>query len=251
MFRSLTILLLTFISFIALSQSTETNYTERGIIYRYEKTGGLNIHTQGFGLNFRAGKHLTGYSKTSLDVEIVGMKHPKEIKSINTFYLDSKSFIYGKSNSLLITRIGGGVQKTINSKGRGIKSAVEVRYFYFAGASFGFTKPVYLYIVQGFDPNYHMITTIEKYNPLEHYPENIYGRGPFSKGFNEIKIHPGGYAKFGLSFDYASYEEEVKSIEVGAILDAYSKSIPIMATKKNSNFFLTFYLSFNIGKRYN
>ncbi|MEI7594617.1 MAG: hypothetical protein WCK02_02635 [Bacteroidota bacterium] len=252
MFKSINLLFVLIISSISVfSQSTESNYLERGILYRYEKSGGLQIHTQGFGMHYRTGKHLTGYSKTTLEFDLVGMKHPKEVKSVSSLYVDAKSFVYGKLNTLTILRTGLGVQKIINSKGRGIKSAVEVRYFYFLGGSLGFAKPVYLYIVKGFTSNYKIITATEKYNPQIHYPENIFGRASFVNGIDEIKIHPGGYAKFGLSFDYAAYEEEVKSIEIGAILDAYPKSIPIMATKTNNNLFLTFYMSFNIGKRFN
>ena len=196
------------------------------------------------------GFHLTGTSKSMLEFEFLTMKHPKEVRSINSQFPDAKSYIYGKLNDFAILRAGVGVQKVLNSKARGIKNAVEVRYLYNMGLSMGILKPVYLYILN-FNSNYEAYTTVEKYDPDKHFTDNIFGRAPFTKGLNEIKLHPGGYAKFGLNFDFSANEELVKSIEVGANLDAYPTDVPIMAIQDNKKFFLTLYISFNIGNQHN
>lgn len=250
MIKKLILLIVLLISINLHAQTTETNYAERGVIYRYEQTGAILIHTDGFGLRYRTGMHLTGYSKSMLEFEFLSMKNPKETRSINPLYSDAKSYIYGKLNTFSVGRAGVGIQKVINSKARGIKNAVEVRYFYAMGFSAGILKPVYLYIVD-FNSGYDATIKTEKYNPTKHYPENIYGRAPFTKGFGELKFHPGGYVKFGLNFDFAPEEENLRSIEIGFNVDAYPKEVPIMALKENKKFFLTFYLSFNLGNQYN
>ena len=92
--------------------------------------------------------------------------------------------------------------------------------------------------------------TTEKYDPDKHFIENVYGRAPYMRGIEQMRIYPGAYAKFGLSFEYADRRDELKTIETGIILDAYPKAIPIMAFAKNNPYFLTFYLSFNYGRRW-
>lgn len=233
----------------AKGQSSSENLTEKGILFKYEKTGGVLVHTTGFGLNYRQEKHITGYKKSVLEFEFTGIKHPKEVKSINPLYSDAKSYIYGKQNTFSVLRLGIGIQKVINSKSRAIKSAIELRSHINLGFSAGFTKPVYLYIIEY--SNYDNQLLVEKYDPNRHYIDNIYGRAPFTKGFSEINFHPGAYGKFGISVDYAPEDEIVKSLEMGTCIDVFPKRIPIMAYNKNKNLFLSFYLSFNIGYRYN
>jgi hypothetical protein len=52
-------------------------------LLRYEKSGGLVIHAYGGGLNYRTGRNITGSKKRMLEIEFVGMKHPKEMKTYN------------------------------------------------------------------------------------------------------------------------------------------------------------------------
>ena len=54
-----------------------------GVQYKYEMSFGILAHSNGFGGNFRRGKHLTGYKKRIWEIEVVNMKHPKEYKTYN------------------------------------------------------------------------------------------------------------------------------------------------------------------------
>jgi hypothetical protein len=119
------------------------------------------------------------------------------------------------------------------------------------GVSLGFAKPVYLYILKPSPQFYEYTIVEEKYDPNQHYVDNIYGRAPFVKGFDEIGFYPGIHTKIGLDFDYGVYRTKVKSLEVGAIVDIFPRPVPIMAFNDPDYYFLTFYLSFNFGKRYN
>lgn len=223
-------------------------YDDKGVLYKYEKSVGAMIHSDGWGLNIRRGKHITGTTKRMFELEVVSMKHPKEIKSVNPLFNDAKSYFYGKMNTFTIVRYGIGLQHILFDKGE--KSGVQVRYSLYGGVAPGITKPVYLFIVYS-NPPYKPDLQIEKYDPQVHYLDNIWGRAPFTYGLNQLSLHPGIYGKFGLSFDYARKQEDLSSLETGLIVDAYPYAIPIMAYAKNKSVFISLYLSAHFGMRFN
>ena len=64
------------------------------------------------------------------------------------------------------------------------------------------------------------------------------------------KFYPGIYAKIGATFEYAPLSNGVKAIEAGVMIDAYHKTIPIMAFAKNKQVFFNFYLTIMLGKKW-
>lgn len=219
------------------------------ILYRRELYGGVLIHTNGWGVTFRKGKALTGFKKRMWEVDLVTMKHPKEIKAPNPFFPDSRSYVYGKLNDLVVLRGGIGIQREIT--GKPSWGGVEFRYYYGIGASIGLAKPVYLKILHYTAGYPYPQTVVEKYDPVEHSIETIHGKAPIGKGLNELKPYPGAHVKGALNFEFGAFDENVRAVEVGAILDAYAKPIPIMAFNKNIQYFLTLYASVNFGVRKN
>lgn len=231
---------------ILLSDTTIDNTT---VLLRKEKSGFFMIHTGGFGIGYRSGKHITGYKKKMFEIELTGMKHPKEIKISNPYFENSKSYVFGKENSFFMLRAGLGKQKIINSKP--YWGGVELRYFYYGGFSLGLLKPVYLYILnETGTPNIYNLA-MERYDPDKHFAENIFGRAPFFHGFDQLKPMPGLYAKIGFNFEYGTYDENLKAIETGITIEAYLKPVPIMAFNENKNIFISLYLSFHFGYRGN
>ena len=230
--------------------STRMANDDVSILYRNEAEGGINIHSNGFGLTFKRGWHLTGYKKQMLDIDFVSLRDPKQYKLSN--YPDSKSFFYGKLNFAYILRGGYGIQNIIFGKAE--RSGVEVRYNYYFGLSLGITKPVYLDILveNPFDPQTNLIDT-RQYDPNDpdQIPkEKIYGPGPYFDGLDHLSIYPGGYGKFALSFEYAGWQDKITAIETGVVLDAYARAIPIMATGNKNNFFFNFYISLIWGGKW-
>ena len=220
------------------------------ILFRNEAEGGINIHSNGFGLTFKRGWHLTGYRKQMLDIDFVSLRDPKQYKLSN--YPDSKSFFYGKLNFAYILRGGYGIQNIIFGKAE--RSGVEVRYNYYFGLSLGITKPVYLDILveNPFDPQTKLIDTrqYDPNDPDQQLKENIYGPGPYFNGLDHLSIYPGGYGKFALSFEYAGWQDKITAIETGVVIDAYARAIPIMATGNKNNFFFNFYISLIWGGKW-
>jgi hypothetical protein len=229
------------------------------ILYRKEWSAYVLVHTGGWGLGYNNGKHKTGYLKRMWEVEFVSMKHPKE-KKVSSLFENTRSYIYGKLNSFYIIRGSYGLQRILN--GKPYWGGVELRWFFYGGLSVGITKPVYLYIVKFNETTHLNDVVIERYNPELHDVENIYGRGPYFKGFDHLKIYPGVFAKTGLNFEYGVNDKVLKAIECGAILDFYPLSaitmnskpiqkLEIMAYDKSQPLFLSLYLSLHFGKRKN
>ncbi len=224
---------------------------EHRTLYSREIYGGPVAHGDGWGGQLFFGKYRSASDRHLFGVELVGMKHPKEIKSYNPFYEDSRGYFYGKLNSMLILRPTYGRKHRITEKIR--KSGVEVNYVWGIGPSLGLLKPVYLQIGTRLDgtsnPPYDNIVE-ERYDPAKHFANNIFGRASWFRGFNEMKVYAGAFGRAGLNFEYAGDNTGIRAIEVGASLDAYPEKVPIMAELEgveNKQFFLEFYLAVHFG----
>jgi hypothetical protein len=171
------------------------------------------------------------------------MKHPKEIKVTNRNYENSKPFVFGKLNFLMLFRGGVGMQRTLYSRGR--HNGVEIRYLYSGGLTAGITKPVYLEIIK---PD--QLPQAEQYDPNKHDVFNIFGRAAFTYGFDKLKLYPGAYGKFGVSFEYGSGSTDVKTIETGVFADVFVREIPIMAYTENKSYFINLYVALTWGGKW-
>lgn len=236
-------------------QNTSGGYNPVGeqevqLLYKNDFSFSAFVHTNGFGLNFRRGRHITGFKRGIFELEIANYKHPKEVRTVNERFDHSKGYFYGKLNVLHMIRPGFGTFFQLFGKQQ--RRGVEVSLITFLGATLGMAKPVYLQILKP-DPTgqpHEYIVATEKYDPDIHRKEDIYGRAPYFKGFGEIKANIGGYAKAGLNFEHGNLDDDIRSLETGVILDLYPKEIPIMANEHNSAMFVTFYLSFTWGRRW-
>src|SRR4030095_6265858 len=234
---------------LAIGQINPFEYEEeKPPLMKNEFTFGLNIHTAGWGLNARRSKNITGYKKRVLELEFVNMKHPKEIRSVNPYYDNAKSFFYGKLNTMTVMRTAIGRQKVLFSKAE--RGGVEVRLHYSGGLSLAFVKPVYLNILHDTANENEKIVVVERYDPDLHDTDDIYGRASFVEGFTEMKLYPGAYGKLGLSFEYGTYSTDIKCIEAGVTFDGYGKEIPIMAKTDNNQFFINLYINLLYGRKW-
>ena len=77
------------------------------LLYRNEQEFGALVHSAGWGFNYRRCKHVTGYRKRIIEAEIVGMRHPKEIK-IQVPDIGTKGYFYGKQFVVTVARGGFG-----------------------------------------------------------------------------------------------------------------------------------------------
>ena len=86
------------------------------VLLKKELTGGITIHNLGMGGNIRKGTNKTFFNSRIFEVELVSMKHPKQVRIIKSYYLNARSFVYGKINHVYILRGGFGYKKLLNRK---------------------------------------------------------------------------------------------------------------------------------------
>lgn len=221
------------------------------LLYRNEREFGALIHSSGWGINYRRCKHVTGYKKRILELEMVGMKHPKQIKTEVSDQGGSKGYFYGKQFAVTLLRGGYGYHKIIT--GKSDRRGVELRLITLVGPSIAFAKPVYLVI--GYDDEKRP-SQIERYDPANplHKPldagGNIVGRASYFHGFGKMNFFPGAFLKLGLSFEHSNLDDDIKLLETGIVIDGFYKTIPIMANAKNNQVYVNVYLNIMFGKKW-
>lgn len=245
---------LTFVAVLMFAVASGQQAEDVNILYRNEASGGIQVHSNGLGIQFRRGWHATGYKKTMFEAELVSMRHPKQFKQSNPYYPDSRPFFFGKLVYMYDLRAGIGRQNILYSKAE--RSGVEVRYNLYGGISMGMTKPVYLDVLVD-DPldstsqfKYIETRIYDPTDPVQQSIENIYGPGPYFMGFGLLRFHPGLYGKFSLSFEYSTIQQKVTSLETGVVVDFIPSQIRIMADNDPQRLFVNFYISLNWGGKW-
>jgi hypothetical protein len=233
-----------------LTNSTVKKDNDVQLLYRNEQEFGALIHSAGWGINYRRSKHITGYKKRVLEVEIVGMRHPKEIK-IQVPDIGTRGYFYGKQFVVTVLRGGLGYHKIIT--GKSDRRGVELRLLTLVGPNVAFAKPVYLDIWYQNPANPPFgDPKIERYDPLNpmHTPNFIVGRAGYFRGFNQMNFFPGAFCKLAISFEHSSLDDDIKLLETGIIIDTFYKTVPILAKAKNNQVFVNLYLNIMFGKKW-
>lgn len=230
----------------------------KGVIYNHELSGGVSVHTAGWGIFMDVGKRQELKKKTIYEFEFTQLHHPKEVKQtidfgFSFFGINSpKPFVYGKQNNfyLLNAAIGQQFMLTERAEHKGVEVGLKV----IGGLSLGLLKPYYLDLLYPVDNSTTYRIVSERYSEenaarfLDWF--SIYGGSGFGYGLGEIKFIPGAHIKTGLAFDWASYDDFIKTLEVGIIFDAYYKRIPIMVIENNQQFYPNLYVSLQFGKKW-
>ena len=221
------------------------------LLYRNEQEFGVLIHSAGWGINYRKCKHVTGYKKRVLELEMVGMRHPKEFKR-QVENIGTKAYFYGKQFTVTVLRGGYGYHKVIT--GKSDRRGVELRLLTLVGPAIAFAKPVYLKIKypDQIKPPPYFVPAIERYDPDNpyHTPGYIEGRAGYFRGVGEMNFFPGGFFKLGLSFEHSNLDDDIKLLETGIVIDAFYRTIPIMANAKNNQVYVNVYLNIMFGKKW-
>jgi len=244
--RVLNILLIVLFLFIlALSSFGQGEIDDtRRILLRNEQTFGVFLNSNGYGADYSYAKRINARNHTLYQAELALIKHPKEVKITNSVY-NNKSFVFGKQNTFFQIRGQYGRQSEIYRKND--RGGLSIRYFYSAGPTIGFLKPIYYEILYATGIPWEAISRVEKFNTSIHQ-SSIYGRASFFEGIDEISVIPGISAKFGFTFEYSRADETISALEIGAGVDIFPKDIRIMATESNNFFFLNLSAGYRFGK---
>ncbi len=253
MTRKLIILLLTGFSFQMYAQ-LETMADFKRQVYDREYTLGVIGHSRGYALNGRYLKYMDGFNKHGLEIDMTKLRHPKEVRTPNQFFSNSRGYVYGRENSLYSIRAGYIHERIIYDKTD--QGTVSIALTYSGGFSAGLLKPIYLQVFEETSPGSPIsILTTVRYNPEEHNVSNIYGEANFFKGFGEMSLKPGIYGKLGVTFDFDLLDRKVTSLEVGTIYDLFFTEVPIFYEEDgvdiNQVGFFQMYLAVNFGYKKN
>ncbi|HMQ47459.1 MAG TPA: hypothetical protein PKA00_03350 [Saprospiraceae bacterium] len=263
------LLVLNLLSWPLLSQSTYSTgqniYDEnQGIVFNREFSVDFKLHTNGYALGVNFGQLKTYYLTRYINFELGEIKHPKELRqsydaAIASPSRVSRSFIFGKQNNFFVLRGGFGEKRYFSEKAK--RKGLAIGISYEGGPSLGLLKPYYLDINRSPDPGSNSSNIrSEKYSVenasyfLDIY--NIFGSSGFSKGLGELSARPGAHGKFAVHFDWGAFDEYVKAIEAGVMVDAYLQKIPILVeselvpTNENRSIFFNLYINLQLGKRW-
>lgn len=218
---------------------------EEGVLaYNKQTAFGLQLRTNGYAAFLEIGKMKTPRFTNLYLLEFSEIFHPKEEKvpSTDQNYFGG-SFKYGKINNFYQAKLGFGQQYVLGQKGN--KNGIAVLGIYQAGLSIGLLKPYYIDI----DDNGSRSIKYSGADTSAFLSERILGSSGLSKGWNEVKIRPGAFAKVALRFDFDSYNETIKALEIGFSVDAYAKGIEQMVFSKPERLFFQGHIGFVFGGR--
>ena len=227
------------------SHNVKMKQEEEGVlVFAKHTAGGVQLRTNGYGAFLELGRSRSARFTNLYALEITEIKHLKEEKSSGDGFF-SNSFVYGKINNFYQAKLGFGQQYVFGQKGN--KNGVAVLGIVQGGLSVGLLKPYY---VQVQDQNgTRDIKYDSKDSALFLSPAYIVGGSGFTKGWSELKIKPGIYAKAALRFDFGRYNESIQALEIGMSLDYYTAKIPQLAYSPQKQLFFQGHVAFVFGKR--
>jgi len=211
-----------------------------------------------FGVNI--GKIKTYYLTTYYHLDLGTIKHIKEFRQ-QSFELrtattigGNNTFVFGKQNSFFVLRAGFGQKRYFSEKAKQRGLAVGISYE--AGPSIGLLKPYYLDLRYPIDNGTSYVARSEKYSEQNHdiflEQSRIRGHTGFTKGLGEISPVVGLHVQAAGHFGWGAFDEFVKAMEAGIMVDFFTKTIPIMVDVEgveNSPVFINFFLNLQLGKR--
>lgn len=228
---------------------------EEGVIaYRKHNVFGFKLTNDGYGFFYEHGRAQSIKKALLFQIDFAERKDPKEKKQTNVF-APSSPLIYGKINYFYPLKLG--VQQQLLFGNKSNKNGVAVTGNFGGGLSLGLLRPYYLEItdvdsitgttnrraIKYDSPDSTTFIDGQKLQSLQ-----VTSAG-FTKGWGDISISPGAYAKASLRFDYGSYNEVVSALEVGVTGEYYFKKVPQLIYQKQKNFFLNVYVALVFGRR--
>jgi hypothetical protein len=240
------------------AQKARLNQDIKGIIYDREKAVEVRLHTHGLwmvGMNL--GKIKSYYNTPFYHLQLGELRSHKEINKSTDFgnisqSVGFRSYTFGKQNYAFALRGGIGSKHYYSEKAA--KNGVALGLSYSGGFTAALMKPYYIEIGTrndgGFGTAIKYSAETEK-NFLD--PYKIRGKAGLLKGIGETKVIPGVHGQIGVHVDWGAFDEFLRAIEAGIMLDFFPKKLPIMVPYKgvdeNRPFYLNLYVSLQFGKR--
>jgi hypothetical protein len=217
---------------------------EGTLVYRKQNIFGLQFRTNGYGGFYEMGRMKTTRRTNIYRLDITEIKSQKEEKSSNIGFFGNP-YIYGKLNYFYPVTLGFGQQHILGQKGN--KNGVAVSLVYTGGLSLGLLRPYYVEVADQSGE-----TKLIKYSTSDSalfLSTAVQGSGGIGKGWNEMKVKPGAFAKTALRFDWGRFNEVVTGMEIGLSTQFYSSKIPIYFGQKERQLFFQAHIALLFGQR--
>jgi hypothetical protein len=222
--------------------------SEEGVlVYSKQTIFGFQLRNNGYGGYFEIGQMKTNRRTNIYRLDITEIKHPKEEKQQGAGVIFGNPYLYGKRNNFYQVTLGFGQQYILGQKGN--KNGVAVSAIYNGGLALGLLKPYYLEVQSATSGQNELIKYTDANKDVFLGSTGIVGSGGFAKGWNELSVKPGAFAKLALRFDYGRFNEVVNGLEIGLSGEFYSSKIPLMVDQKDKQFFLQGYIAIMFGRR--
>jgi hypothetical protein len=163
-----------------------------------------------------------------LAVELVNVKHPKEVAVQQQGFITGSRFIYGKNNYLFALRPEYGREITLFNRHE--EEGISVSAILAAGPSLGLEKP-YVQQIKNSDGSVE---------------NRVIG---FFQGFGKTKIIPGAHIKAAVSFELSAFRESVTGVEIGFLGEAFTRRPEIMLSAENRSVFTSGYVTLYFGSK--
>ncbi|MEM6829308.1 MAG: hypothetical protein AAGA66_00730 [Bacteroidota bacterium] len=207
--------------------------------YNSEVIWGINKNTNGGligGLMLRISKSRGNDVYETYGLELSNVKHPSERRFVG---IQGQGYIYGKSNYLYAVRFQYGREKLMFKKAN--QQGVQINVGGAVGPTLGLENPYYVLTPGG---------AYEAFSPAAHpSPETIAGPGRLFQGVGETNVVPGINGKGSVSFEFGTYRSNVAGVELGFMLEAYTRKVVIVPTQPNDAVFTSFYMTLFWGTR--
>ncbi len=239
---------------------------EEGVIaYHKHNAFGFKLTSDGYGGFFEVGRGKSIKKALLFQLDISERKHPKESREPNSA-IPSLPFIYGKINYFYPVKIG--VQQQILLGNKTNRNGVSVTGNFGGGITLALLRPYNLEIndlkkgnrkllryesndsslINTAPPGYQADSLLFTNSLALIRTLQVSGSG-IGKGWGQMKVNPGLYAKAALRFDYGKYNEMLSAIEVGVTGEFYSKKIQQLVYVKPKQYFISAYVSVMFGRR--
>ncbi len=232
-------------------------YEYKGIVYNTERAYDITAHTNGLSAAINFGKLRTYYKTFYYHLGIGYLTHPLEERQNKNLTIEdigtSRSFRFGKQNSLYLIRggVGNKYYKSEKTKRRGI----AVGWNYEIGPVLGILRPIKnIYTIDLDDDGIKetVEATFESDPDLFLDFSSIFGRSNDLSTWLDASIRPGVQAKAGVHFAMGAFEEYVRAFEVGLMVDYFGFKVPVIIENdqhSNTPIFLNIYATIQFGAR--
>lgn len=234
---------LVFLILMGLSQFSFAQREDAGD-YEYDREVlfGINKNTNGGligGFNLKIGSRIDDKNFQFFQLELANVKNPREVR-YNTVL--GNSFVFGKTNYLYAVRPQYGRERILFKKAP--QKGVQISVLSALGPTLGVVAPYYIeYSLSRSE------SVREQYDPGKHVFWDVLGPGRLFEGISESELAIGGHVKAAVVFEFGVFRSNVSGLELGYLLEGFTKEIELMPTVSNRQIYQSAYFTLFYGFR--